>query len=72
MNARLLSRQEAASYCQEKGFPVAPASLAKYASVGGGPEFHSFGRFPRYSTEALDRWLASKLSAPRANTSQAA
>ena len=72
MTARLLSRQEAASYCQSRGFPVAPASLAKYASVGGGPEFRKFSRFPRYSIEALDAWISSKLSAPRANPSQAA
>jgi len=49
---------------------VATATLAKYATVDGGPEFRSFGRFPRYSEEALDVWIASKLSKPRRSTSE--
>jgi len=72
MNSRLLSRAEAAEYCQSRGLPVAAATLAKYATVGGGPTFHKFSRFPRYSEEMLDAWIASKLSAPMRSTSAAA
>jgi len=49
--------------------PVAAATLAKYRCVGGGPEFRHFGRKPVYEPEALDRWIAVKLSAPKRSTS---
>ena len=65
-----LSRKEASEYLKSRGLPVAVATLAKYATVGGGPEFHSFGRFPRYSVDALDDWVAAKLSKPRHSTSE--
>ena len=72
MNKPFMSRQETAEYCSSQGLPVAVATLAKYATVGGGPEFQLFGRFPRYTKPAVDAWIASRLSAPRCNTSQAA
>jgi hypothetical protein len=65
-----LSRKEASEYLKSRGLPVAVATLAKYATVGGGPEFHSFGRFPRYSVDALDAWIGGKLSKPRRSTSE--
>lgn len=71
MPTRFLSRREASEYLSSLGLPVAVATLAKYATVGGGPEFQSFGRFPRYLPEALDRWAESRLSAPRKSTSDA-
>ena len=37
MQQRLLSRVEAAEYLVAKGQPVAVATLAKYATIGGGP-----------------------------------
>ena len=64
-----LSRKQASAHLAERGLPVAAATLAKLAVVGGGPEFHKFGRFPRYTPEALDAWAATKLSGPRRSTS---
>jgi len=64
-----LSRGEAANYIRDKGFPCSKASLAKLAVVGGGPRFVKFGRFPRYTAEALDTWISSKLMGPFTSTS---
>jgi hypothetical protein len=69
MSTIYFSRRGASQYLNDRGLQVAVATLAKYATVGGGPEFQSFGRFPRYTQEALDRWAAAKLSAPRRSTS---
>jgi hypothetical protein len=65
-----LSRKEASEYLKACGLPVAVATLAKYATVGGGPEFCSFGRFPRYSIDGLHAWIGVKLSKPRRSTSE--
>ena len=67
-----MSRRETSEYCHSQGLPAAVATLAKYATIGGGPEFQLFGRFPRYTKEAVDAWIASRLSAPRRSTSEAA
>jgi hypothetical protein len=69
-SCQLLRRRPASDYLRARGFPVAPATLAKLASVGGGPEFQRFGRVPLYAPEALDRWVASRLSAAVASTSE--
>jgi hypothetical protein len=50
----------------------APSTLAKLAVIGGGPIFRRAGRVPLYSTYDLDKWVASKLSAPMRSTSDAA
>jgi hypothetical protein len=64
-----LRRKEASEYCTARGLPVAPATLAKYATLGGGPEFRKFSRFPLYEQVALDCWIESKLTGPRRSTS---
>ncbi len=69
---KFMNRKHAAEYCQSKGFPCAAATLAKYFSVGGGPEVQHFGRKPLYSVAALDSWIAGKLTAPRRSSSEAA
>ena len=49
-----MSRAEAASYLREThGIPCSPASLAKYACIGGGPPFR---KVPIYSRDELDSW----------------
>ncbi|MCK5296017.1 MAG: DNA-binding protein [Alphaproteobacteria bacterium] len=66
-----LTRKEAAEYLTNKGFPISPKTLAKYATVGGSPEYRRFGnRRVVYAVTALDEWAKNKLSAPRFNTSQ--
>ncbi len=64
-------RREAATYLFERhGIQRTPGTLAKLASVGGGPEFRRVGRVPLYSLEALDRWAESMTSPPVHNTSE--
>lgn len=66
-----LRRSEVPEYLMEKhGIPVALATLNKMATVGGGPAMRYAGRIPLYDVEDLDRWAASRLSAPVASTSE--
>ena len=41
---RRLDRKEAAQFLSSRGFKTAPATLAKLASVGGGPASQSESR----------------------------
>ena len=65
-----LRRREAAHYIRSKIAIVTPATLAKLATVGGGPSITYAGKVPLYSTEALDAWITSKLSKPARSTSE--
>jgi hypothetical protein len=57
-----LRRWEAAEYLKlVHGVEVAPATLAKYASVGGGPGYQKSLRTPLYPREELDNWAAERL-----------
>jgi hypothetical protein len=67
---RRLTRSEAAAFLTERGYRVAYATLNKYATVGGGPVFESFGRRPLYKPADLLAWVASKTTAPRRHTSE--
>lgn len=65
-----LRRWEAADYLKIiHGIEVAPATLAKWASVGGGPAYQKVNRTPLYPTVELDSWAADKLGDPVRNTS---
>jgi hypothetical protein len=61
------NRQQAANYLNQKGIPCGVATLAGYACRGGGPLFQKFGRKPLYTSETLDSWINSRLSAPVVN-----
>jgi len=66
-------RDDAADYVQKKyGIPCTKQALAKYAVVGGGPEFRKIGRWPVYEDAALDAWVAERLSKPVRSTSELA
>jgi hypothetical protein len=69
---RRLSRREAAEFLTARGYRVAVATLAKLASVGGGPIFESFGRKPLYKESELLAWVQSRSSGPRRSTSDKA
>ncbi len=69
---RRLTRREAAEFLTERGFRVAPATLAKYATIGGGPLYQSFGRRPLYRPADLLAWVEAKSTAPRRSTSEPA
>ena len=50
-----MRRADAARYLREAhGIPCAPATLAKYAVMGGGPAFRKVGKFPIYARDDLD------------------
>jgi hypothetical protein len=66
---QFMRRIEAAAYLNGLGLPVAVNTLMKLASVGGGPTFRRFGRFPVYTRSDLDAWARSRLSRPMASTS---
>jgi hypothetical protein len=57
----LMRRADAARYIREAhGIPCAPATLAKYACIGGGPAFRKAGKFPIYSRDDLDAWAKQR------------
>jgi hypothetical protein len=63
-----LRRWEAAEYLKlVHGIEVAPATLAKWVTVGGGPKFQKVNRTPLYPTVDLDSWATEKLSVPLRN-----
>jgi hypothetical protein len=67
---RFLRRADAAKYLKDKYGMGSANTLAKTASVGGGPAFRKLGRFPVYSVEDLDAWARSKMSALVRSTSE--
>lgn len=66
-----LRRADASTYLKEKwGIDRKPATLAKLATLGGGPKFKKAGRFPLYPENELDAWAQSILSPLKASTSE--
>lgn len=63
-NKEIYRRNEAAAYTG-----LAAATLAKLASIGGGPKFRHYGRWPVYHKDDLDKWLAARTSGLKASTS---
>lgn len=60
---RLLPRKDAATYLSEEwGITRTAKTLAKYATVGGGPAFRKDGKHALYSPTDLDAYAASVLS----------
>ena len=57
---------EATRYLKKRhGVNTTPGTLNKLRCIGGGPEFEHFGRQVYYQPEALDRWVAGRLSSTR-------
>lgn len=69
MTKKYLNQAEAADYVASKGLPCGVVTLAKAVICGGGPAYQKFNKACVYSVEALDQWIASKLSAPRFSSS---
>ena len=66
-----MRRAEAASYLRgAHGLPCTPATLAKYACIGGGPAFCKVGKFPIYSRDDLDAWANRRLGRRVYSTSE--
>lgn len=68
MEKEYLNRREASAYIRAKGLPCAPSTLAKLATIGGGPNFMKFSRNVVYTPAALDDWVENRLSGPKPNT----
>ncbi len=72
MQNKFLDRRQAAEYMTGRGFKISHNTLQKFATIGGGPQYHKFGIRVLYSAEDLDAWVAGKLSPARSSTSEAA
>jgi hypothetical protein len=70
--AQYLRRKDAAAYLKAKYGFCSTGTLAKLATLGGGPEFQYLGNLPVYVEEKLDAWARAKLSRPIRSTSDRA
>jgi len=66
---KYLRRGEAANYLNKKFGSGTRATLAKLATVGGGPKFQKFGRIALYTEEMLDAWAEARMGPPQSSTS---
>ena len=67
----LRRRNAAAEYLQTVwGIPCSMKTLAKYAVIGGGPEFRKAGRTPLYPEDGLDDWALRKIGPRVRSTSE--
>ena len=66
---RGLTRHEAAEFLTDAGFPIARTTLAKFATIGGGPRFKKFGSRPIYLPTELLQWAQDRTTKPRNSTS---
>ncbi len=66
INERRLNRFQAADFLCRLGYRVAHATLSKYATIGGGPEYEKFGRRPLYTEKGLLDWVRSRTITRRA------
>lgn len=68
-NKKYWTAHEVADYAsQVMGLHTTVSSLRTLISRGGGPKYHKFGRMVRYTREAVDDWLASRLSPEKSNS----
>ncbi len=66
-----LRRWEASEYLKAvHGIEEAPATLAKKATLGGGPRFHRVGRVPLYPVVELDDYARTRLGPLVGSTSE--
>jgi len=67
---RRYRRAEASTYLKSTwGLDYKPTTLAKLASLGGGPRFEHAGRFPLYREDELNSWASARLSPLKSSTS---
>ena len=67
-----LRREQAAEYLHSRYRAFTAETLAKLASVGGGPTFRRLGRFPVYTRDDLDAWASARMSPPVSSTAELA
>jgi hypothetical protein len=69
--AQYLRRKQAGEYLKSCYGHGSPRTLAKLATLGGGPIYRKFGRIVVYDPADLDSWALARLSAPLRSTSEA-
>jgi hypothetical protein len=63
-----LRRDDAAKFVRENfSIPCSARTLAKFASIGGGPLYRYSGRFPVYDVADLKAWATGKVG-PRVSS----
>lgn len=68
-----LHRQEVPDYMMERhGIKISASTLAKLATIGGGPAFSKPCGRPLYALSDLDQWALERIGTPRRSTSEAA
>ncbi len=67
---RFVTRLKAAEFVCGLGLKISHRTLAKYASIGGGPLMVHFGRNVFYREPDLLDWVEARLSKPRRSTSE--
>ena len=73
IKVRFLSRRDASNYLHKtRGIKRAPKTLAKLASIGGGPAFRKDGIRVLYDPADLDAWAESILSPLVSSTAELA
>ncbi len=66
-----LRRSDVPSYLASKhGIDIAVSTLAKLATIGGGPAMQYSGRIPLYHVQDLDAWAEERLSKAVRSTSE--
>ncbi|PZR80850.1 MAG: hypothetical protein DLM68_18760 [Hyphomicrobiales bacterium] len=65
-------RRQAAEHLRAKFGVGSPATLAKLATLGGGPIYQKLGRIPVYRFEDLDRWAVAKIGPAQKSSSEMA
>jgi hypothetical protein len=63
-HCRYLNRTEAAQWLTERGLRCSPRTLAKYATVGGGPIYRRYGNRTVYTEDDLGVWAESRMGDP--------
>jgi hypothetical protein len=64
-----MRRREAGQYLRDKYGFGSSATLAKLATLGGGPTFRKCGPIVLYARDDLDNWATGKISSPLRSTS---
>jgi hypothetical protein len=67
----LLRRRDLAQALTDNGYPTAPATLASWATRGGGPPYRMWGRIPLYCWGDALAWAERRLTEPRSSSSEA-
>lgn len=66
---QFMRRKTAGEYLKSQYGFGSEKTLAKLASVGGGPIFHKAGSAALYKPTDLDAWATERIGAPKSSTS---